>query len=130
MKDILPGLVRDYGTRQIWLPNTKEVAEAVREHINIYTDELNMICIAVEDPWANPLYAASKRAEIAFNYHERTDLDVAAEVKRHGIHQEIPFLCLEDTRIDWGIGKRAEKTTTGYKPVQEKPRTRGGKKQT
>ena len=83
-----------------------------------------MVCIAVEDPWANPLYEASMRSEEVFNRHDRSPIDVDKEVKR--LHEHAPFLCLEDTRIDWGIGWLAEDTETGYHPLPEKGKTRSG----
>lgn len=96
----LPFMIKKYGTRQIWLPHTQVVGKLLAQYIRKYK-ALHMDLIAVEDPWAYPLYAASKRSEPIFNYHAKSPVDVDREIK--GLHPTAPFLCLEDNRIDWGV---------------------------
>jgi len=113
----LPFLIREYGVRQIWLPHTRAVAKLLAEHFHIF-EELHFLSIAVEDPWANPLYHASKRCEQLYNSYETAPVSLDAwEEKDSPFHKKAPFVCLE--HMCWshfGVNSFAT-DTKGYWPT-------------
>jgi len=124
--DNLLYLVDKFHVRQIWLPHTPPVALQLANRITEFTDR-DMVCIAVEDRWMHPLYAATKRSEHLFNFYDDSPATADGSLAAPRYHKGAPFLCLESIHIEWGINEDAE-DTTGYVAKKEAGKTRSGKK--